>query len=289
MGKMGKAEEMGKYRLLIADDEPIERAVLTKVLKKNLGDCCEIYQAGNGREAIRAWQENQIQVALLDIEMPGINGIQAAEQIRQEDKNCKIIFLTAFDEFSYAKSAIRVQALDYLLKPYREEELLLVLEEAFQQVQESVKTVEERQTEAERESEPAVSDEKEQGNAQEDEREEPIADEIHLNFVKKRIAQYIQDHYCEELLMQDVAREMNYSEAYFCKLFKQCFQMNFTAYLTEQRIGEAKRLLEDPMVNIKKISQMAGYADANYFAKVFKRMTSHTPSEYRTMILQSMK
>lgn len=277
---MEKIEEKGRYRLLIADDEPIERMVLTKVLKKNLGDLCEIYQAGNGREAIKVWQENKIQVALLDIEMPGINGIEAAEQIRQQDKNCKIIFLTAFDEFSYAKGAIHVQALDYLLKPYKEEELVLALEEAFRQVREDVRKEEKDSQNARKE---------ENHSERVPDNEETISDAVPLDFVKKRIAQYIQDHYREELLMQEVARKMNYSEAYFCKLFKQCFQMNFTAYLTEQRIGEAKRLLADPMVNIKKISQMVGYADANYFAKVFKRMTKHTPSEYRTMILQTIK
>ena len=117
-------------RLLIADDEMIERQVLYKTLQKNLGDRCRIFQAANGREALKIYEEEKIQIAILDIEMPGINGIEAAQQIRQTDKDCCIIFLTAFDEFSYAKKAITVRALDYLLKPYDEEELMLVVEEA---------------------------------------------------------------------------------------------------------------------------------------------------------------
>ena len=118
------------YRLLIADDEMIERAVLYKTLKSRFGENCEIYQAENGREAVRIHEEHQIQIAILDIEMPGINGIRAAEKIRETDRDCCIVFLTAFDEFSYAKKAITVRALDYLLKPYEESELLLVVEEA---------------------------------------------------------------------------------------------------------------------------------------------------------------
>ena len=62
--------------------------------------------------------------------MPGINGLEAAEQIRGKHGDCSIIFLTAFDEFSYAKKAIAVKALDYLLKPGLETELVAVLEEA---------------------------------------------------------------------------------------------------------------------------------------------------------------
>ena len=59
--------------------------------------------------SLKIYEEEKIQIAILDIEMPGINGIEAAQQIRQADKDCCIIFLTAFDEFSYAKKAITVR------------------------------------------------------------------------------------------------------------------------------------------------------------------------------------
>ena len=101
-----------------------------KTLQKNLEGQCELFQAENGREALEIYEKEKIQIAILDIEMPGINGIQAAEKIREKDKNCCIIFLTAYDEFSYAKKAITVRALDYILKPWDEKELMLVLEEA---------------------------------------------------------------------------------------------------------------------------------------------------------------
>lgn len=118
------------YRILIADDEPIERMVVSKMIKKYFSDQLEVVEAVNGREAVELFEEKQCRIALLDIEMPGINGLEAAQQIRSMDKSCSIIFLTAFDEFSYAKKAIAVKALDYLLKPGSEEELVAVLEEA---------------------------------------------------------------------------------------------------------------------------------------------------------------
>lgn len=59
-----------------------------------------------------------------------MNGLEAAEQIRERDKNCSIIFLTAFDEFNYAKRAIAVRAMEYLLKPVEDQELEAVLAEA---------------------------------------------------------------------------------------------------------------------------------------------------------------
>lgn len=298
-----------KYRLLIADDEMIERAVLYKTLKNRLGDQCEIYQAENGREAIRIHQEEKIQIAILDIEMPGINGIGAAEKIRETDRDCCIIFLTAFDEFSYAKKAITVRALDYLLKPYEEKELMLVLEEAMRLTEERL-VLEEKVSASAQETPRQVSaygretSQQSTSSAQEMSHPEPAsesaasapepayedehaeAEAARLARVMDMISGYIEQHYMHEFSMQDVARIMNYSEAYFCKLFKQCFGQNFTSYLTEYRVDEAKKMLAQPTVNVKEVGKAVGYGDANYFAKVFKRITGQSPTEYRQEIFQ---
>lgn len=276
------------YRLLIADDEMIERAVLYKTLKENLGEQCEIFQAENGREALRIYEEEKIQIAILDIEMPGINGIGAAEKIRETDKDCCIIFLTAFDEFAYAKKAITVRALDYLLKPYNDEELILVVEEAMRLAGERQR--EKEALEQER-ADSSARDGGESGAAGEPEdiasEEEPEeAGNVRLSKVAEMITQYIRENYMYDLSMQDVARMMNYSEAYFCKLFKQCFNRNFTSYLTEYRVEEAKKMLAEPTVNVKEIGKAVGYSDSNYFAKVFKRITGQSPTEYRLDIFQ---
>lgn len=270
------------YRLLIADDEMIERAVLCKTLKARLGNQCEIYQAENGREAIRIHREKQIQIAILDIEMPGINGIGAAEKIRESDRDCCIIFLTAFDEFSYAKKAITVRALDYLLKPYEEKELMLVLEEAMRLTEERISRAELGQEQLEGAGEERL----EKTEQEEPEGESGQTEAVRLSRVMELIDDCIRKQYMEDLSMQEMARQMNYSEAYFCKLFKQCFGQNFTSYLTEYRVKEAKKLLAQPTVNVKDVGRAVGYSDANYFAKVFKRMTGLSPSEYRQEIFR---
>ena len=73
-----------------------------------------------------------------------------------------------------------------------------------------------------------------------------------------------------------------YSDVYFCKLFKQNFGKNFITFLNEFRMGKAKELLSDQRINIKDVSTLAGYRDANYFTRIFKRMVGMTPSEYRS-------
>ena len=266
------------YRLLIADDEVIERLVLYKTLHKNLGEQCEIFQAENGREALRIYEEKKIQIAILDVEMPGINGIETAQKIRENDRDCCIIFLTAFDEFNYAKKAITVKALDYLLKPYDEQELITVVEEAMRITDEREERRKGAAVKAEAEA-PAAPE-----AASEPAQTEGETANLRIFKVKEIIGQYIQENYMQDISMQDLARRLNYSEAYFCKLFKQCFGKNFTTYLTEYRVAEAKKLLEQPMVNVRDIGTAVGYLDSNYFAKVFKRITGQSPTEYRLSI-----
>ena len=105
------------YRVLLADDEQIERMALARRLKKQFGDMLVISEAINGAEALEVFKREKSQIIIMDIAMPEMNGVEAAEHIRKMDEDCIIVFLTAYDEFSYAKRAIVIRALDYLLKP----------------------------------------------------------------------------------------------------------------------------------------------------------------------------
>ena len=252
-----------KCKLLVAEDELIERKVLCKTLQKYLGDLITLYEAKNGREAMELFAREAPQVAVLDIEMPGATGLDVARKIRETDKNCAILFLTGFDKFAYARQAISVRAMDYLLKPYNEQELVFAVEEAIRQVT--------AQTPVRRMPEPAPA---EPVRREEDE-------DVRTAIIRAEISSFIDAHYREDISMQDAAAALRYSDAYFCKLFKQCFKVNFSAYLNEYRVNKARQLMLDPRLNMKDIGAAVGYSDANYFTRVFKRLTGQTPSEYR--------
>ena len=126
---------VGMSKMCIRDrDELIERKVLCRTLQKYLGDLICLYEAKNGREALEIFAREAPQVAVLDIEMPGLTGLEVARSIRETDRNCAILFLTGFDKFDYARQAISVRAMDYLLKPYNEQELVFAVEDAIRQV-----------------------------------------------------------------------------------------------------------------------------------------------------------
>ena len=179
--------------------------------------------------------------------------------------------MTAFEDFSYAKKAILVRALDYLLKPAAEDEVIAVLDEALRLLNEG----EHKDVLEEEWTREQLYDENES------------METVRVSTSQRTILEFVQNHYQEDISLQDVAHVMNYSDAYFCKLFKQCFDKNFTTYLSEFRVEKAKLLLKDVAVNVREISELVGYRDSNYFAKVFKRVAGITPSEYRMMLMKT--
>ncbi len=273
---------MEKYRILVADDEPIERQVVNKKINGYFPDQVEVFLAENGLQAVDLYEEKDCQIAILDIAMPGMTGLEAAKVIRSRHNNARIIFLTAYDDFSYAKKAIEVRALDYLLKPGSDEDIINVLEQAFM-LCDAAKERQAQEKNAVSSDEEKTSDVK----ALDDNAFDDRADSDSPNVFIKNVRGYIEDNYQEDIALQDIAGNFGYSDVYFCKLFKQNFDMNFIAYLNEYRLDIAKKLLADPEINIKDISVKAGYRDANYFTRLFKRKTGMTPSEYRSGVMGS--
>ena len=107
-------------KILIADDEPLARERLSHLIKE-MDLHYQSYEAANGLEAIEQVNQHEPDVVLMDIRMPGMNGLEAAQHLVKMDSPPAIIFTTAYDE--YALQAFESQAVDYLLKPIRKERL----------------------------------------------------------------------------------------------------------------------------------------------------------------------
>jgi len=114
-------------KILIVDDEPLARARL-KSLVADLAAGEVVAEAGDGHDAIVAVQETGAEVVLLDIRMPGMDGLEAARHLSHLQTPPAIIFTTAFD--AHALEAFDANAVDYLLKPIRRERLGEALEKA---------------------------------------------------------------------------------------------------------------------------------------------------------------
>lgn len=104
-------------KILIAEDEEIEREFLKDLLNEHFEHIVEVHTAKNGREALEIFQEVFPNLVLMDINMPMMNGLEAIEQMKKLHHGSKYIILTSYDYFNYAKEAIRLGVEDYVLKP----------------------------------------------------------------------------------------------------------------------------------------------------------------------------
>ncbi len=115
-------------RVLIADDEAPARARLAALLSAAGSDYEVVALVANGAEAVAACAGQQVDLVLLDIRMPGMDGIQAALALAEGPRPPAVVFVTAYDE--HALAAFEANAVDYLLKPVRTERLLRALDKA---------------------------------------------------------------------------------------------------------------------------------------------------------------
>lgn len=119
-------------KLLIVDDEPIEREGMRRILSDAFAELT-IFDARNGYQAIEIAEIERPDIVLMDIMMPGINGIETLQQIQAIHPTVRGVMVTAFDTFDYARQALRLGVKEYLLKPSKRSEIIATVEAVIEQ------------------------------------------------------------------------------------------------------------------------------------------------------------
>ncbi|MNI10387.1 HTH-type transcriptional regulator YesS [compost metagenome] len=115
------------YRLLIVDDEALEREGLEWIIQHMLPDTFHLIHAENGRMAIEQAEEHRPHIVMMDVNMPGIQGLAAIREIKKRLPDTKFVLVTAYDYFAYAKEALTLGVKEYLLKPTKREQVIQTL------------------------------------------------------------------------------------------------------------------------------------------------------------------
>ena len=238
------------YRVFLADDEAWILIGLKKLIDKADMPFRVIGEAHNGVTALEEIEKKKPDVLISDIRMPGYNGLELMEKINEKQMLTKVVFLSGYAEFNYAKSACRMGAFDYLVKPVDIDELSDLLSRL----------------------EKALSSESGDSNA----KEEEVSPSIITQLVNE-----IRQSYTRDISLTELSKKYAVSIGCLSQKLKNELGLSFVDYIASMRIQRAKDLLRDERLSIDAIAQQVGYKDYSYFTKVFKKIVGISPSKYR--------
>ncbi|GAE26740.1 DNA-binding response regulator [Halalkalibacter wakoensis JCM 9140] len=233
-------------RVLVLDDEPLELDQI-EILIHDHFPTWVVKKAQNYTEAMevvdRSLQEDQpMQLALIDVKLPGRNGLEVAEKIKARIPQIDFIVVSAFQNFDYAKKSIQLKVVDYLVKPVIEKEFVTVLQSYVHEHPEY---------------------------------------EIHSEVVQKMI-RIVQSSYQDSLKLSDIAKELHMNANYMSRLFSEEVGKSFSDYLLGYRIEMAKSLLvKHKDWSIQRVAEDCGFNSQHYFSTTFKKLVNQTPKAFR--------
>lgn len=226
--------------VLLLDDEPLEIEQLEYLLQSEF-PLWKFFKASNANQAHSINLNHDIDLAFLDINLPGKSGLEFGEELRQSNKDVEIIMVTACQNFSYAQQSIRIGVVDYLTKPVIESELLKILskykEHQFSQnysslIQCSLKAIHEKFAEK-----ISLSD---------------IAIEVHANptYLSRKFHEEVGVAFSEYLIQYRIH--------------------------TAKRL-----LISNPNWTISDIAENSGFSSQNYFSTLFRKIEGISPTDFR--------
>lgn len=239
---------MKKLRVLLVDDEIMIREGFKRLFDWEAHDCEVVGEAADGMEALAKIDALQPDIAIMDINIPIMNGLKVIQISRLKHPDTAFVIVSGYDDFSYCREALRLQITDYILKPVNYEE--------FGNCIDNLKiSLFQRQT-----------------STQDSPKEERT---IH------GITRFLQEHLTKEISLSVLAEEFHLNPQYISQLFKSEIGVNFLTYLTNIRMEQAKKLLLTTSLSVAEISEQSGYGDYRVFTKVFKKSEGISPSQYR--------
>lgn len=242
-------------RLVIADDEQYIRDMFTE--QYSWGDHGIFVEgvAVDGQDAYDMALRVRPDILLTDIRMPRMNGLELMRALKEKLPEVKVVFLTGWGTFEYAREALKLGASDYLVKPCSEQEIMEALKAA----------TGERGAAAAGEKHPA---------------EDAVTIESRKHAIKLACAK-IQKDVSVAVSLTEVAEHVNMNPSSFSRLFRQEMGCSFSEYVTQVRMNEAKKLLIESNMKIHEIAKKVGYVSSSHFVQIFGEFTGMTPGRFR--------
>ena len=238
------------YSIMIVEDEYLVRQGISSLVNFKKFNMQVIGEAENGLEAWEKIQAECPDIILTDINMPQMNGIKLAQLAREQYSQLHIIFLTGYDDFDYALSAVKLGADDYLLKPFSREDVEAML----------IKVKEK------------LDREKKQQQVHE------LVEKAEFSDLEQAIHDRLAD---TELSLKSLSFQLGFNSSYLSVLIKKELGLPFQDYLIQERMKRAKLLLLTTDLKVYEIAEQVGFEDMNYFSQRFKQIVGVTPRQFK--------
>ncbi|MDR2792412.1 MAG: response regulator [Treponema sp.] len=263
------------YKLFLADDEHIIVRGLKKLLDWHSLHIEIVGEATNGRDAEEAILRLKPDLVILDIRMPLRTGLDILHAIKKEKLETKAIFISAHKDFNYAREALELGALNYLIKPINTEKLASSVEDALRQIDAQAEAREAMDKVFRMEKDTLVS-------------KRGYEKEIIPEFIKRQNNRQIRDillfmdsHYAENITLKKIARRAYLNPFYFSVYFKKNSGACFKDCLTRIRMEHALSILKREDIKTWELAEKVGFQDPRYFSALFKKIYGKTPMKYK--------
>jgi YesN/AraC family two-component response regulator len=257
------------YKVMVVDDEQIMLDAIATQMPWEKYQISIVKTAAHAIEAMEYLQNYEVNLILVDIRMPVINGIGFIQIAREQNRALEFIAISGYADFSYVQQVLRLGARDYLLKPFDEATLLKAVQDA----------------KAEWEQRRFFSDLQ---NIVINKPDTASGTHAAYSGPVSQVLRIIDDEIGnKDLTLKWIcAQRLFLNENYLCKKFQEEVKQRFSAYLFEHRMILAMRLIaKTPNVHIQAVARETGFGDnAQYFSISFKKYTGYTPTEYRRHI-----
>lgn len=258
------------FNLLIADDEPLMRRGIRKLIDLSNLEIKEIFEAKTGEEALQIFEEFRPEIVLLDINMPKVDGLTVAKKIKQIAPTTKIAIITGYNYFDYAQTAIKIGVEDYILKPISKSDVSEIIAKLVYMLQRD-----KRSMEAEKLLQRILE-------------RKVVEIEDSKNDYRELIQSVMEDNYSKsEFSLVVLSEKLSLSQGYLSGIFKKNFGIPFQDYLLQKRMEKAKILLLTTELKNYEIAEQIGFEDVNYFGMKFKKYYGISPKQYKDQVVQN--
>lgn len=253
--------------LLIVDDEIIAIQGIVDGLDWETLKFDKVLTACSYTQAMNILLNDSVDVLLCDVEMPNGSGLDLVEWVQKKYPEVIKIFLSCHDEFDYARQAVRLECMEYILKPATTEILMDVLGRAIEKRNDNQRK--RRYQEFGRVYIQSIQNGQMVGDIK-----DPVA----------KVEAYINENLTRQISVEELAKLVYISPDHLTRMFRKKYGKTIVNYIIDQRMILAKELIREGKMSMNTVSAAVGYMDYSYFNRLFKKKFGITPKEYQQSV-----